>query len=177
MEHAGPVKGKVRMEVGAHGAVTYLIDMLPAQLPPVRARDLERAWYAARAAAIAEHWGILRGFRFRRPDGSFAELALADRDACCWAGAVDQVAGLSSLHGMSLCLRLLALVDLLGRAAWAAPLCRLDPDGADLHPALLRAAAAAPLTDEARFDETGFQRSLAALPVAPPPAPPPGVHA
>lgn len=164
MEHAAESQGGVRIDVGANGAVTYLVDAPPEALPPVRGRDLERAWYAARAAALAPAWGVARGFRFRRRDGSVTEMALADPDACCWAAAVDGIAGLGSAYGMSLCLRLLALVDLLGRAQWAAPFCRLARDGADLHPALLRAAATVPLTSEARFDEIGLRRNLALLP-------------
>jgi hypothetical protein len=177
MEHAAPSDGKVKIDVSANGAVTYLVAVPPEEMPPVRGRDLERAWYAARAAAIAAAWGVARGFRFRRPDGSVTELALADRDACCWAAAVDGIAGLTTAYGLSLCLRLLALVDLLAHAHWAAPLCRLERDGADLHPALLRAAAAAPLTAEARFDEAGFRRNLAALPSAAAPAGSTGVPA
>jgi hypothetical protein len=150
----------VRVDVVADGTLTYLVDAPPEALPPVRGRDLERAWYAAREAAMATTWGAVRGFRFRRADGSFTNLALADRDACCWAAAVDSMAGLKSSYGLSLCLRLLALVDLLARAKWAAPLCRLERDGADLHPSLLQAAAATPLTAEARFDEGGFRARL-----------------
>jgi hypothetical protein len=59
------------------------------------------------------------------------------------------------------CLRLLALVDLLARVRWADSLCVLQRDGAELHPSLLRAAATAPLTAEARFDETAFRSQLA----------------
>jgi len=162
---AGPMEAGeqphiVRVDVVPGGALTYVVDAPPEALPPVRGRDLERAWYAAREAAMAANWGAVRGFRFRRPDGSFTELALADRDACCWAAAVDRTAGLTSSYGLSLCLRLLALVDLLTRARWAVPLCRLERDGADLHPSLLRAAAATPLTAEARFDEGGFRARL-----------------
>jgi hypothetical protein len=62
--------------------------------------------------------------------------------------------------GMSLCLRLLALVDLLAHASWVRPLVRLARDGAEFHPALLRAAASQPLTHEARFDEAGFRLRL-----------------
>jgi hypothetical protein len=160
----------VRVECVAGGALSYLVDAPPEALPPVRGRDLERAWYAARDAAMAASWGVRRGFRFLRADGSFTDLALADRDACCWAAAVDQIAGLTSSYGLSLCLRLLALVDLLARASWAAPLCRLERDGADLHPSLLRAAASTPLTAEARFDEGGFRARLTAVPVALPAA-------
>jgi hypothetical protein len=161
MEHAEHTHS-VRVNAIAGGALTYVVDAPPEALPPVRGRDLERAWYAARDAAMAEHWGAARGFRFRRADGSFTDLALADRDACCWAAAVDSIAGLSSAYGLSLCLRLLALVDLLAHARWATPLCRLARDGAELHPSLLRAAAATPLTAEARFDEGGFRSRLAA---------------
>ncbi len=140
--------------------MTYVVDLAPEELPRVRGRDLERAWYAAREAAIASDWGVTRGFRFRRADGSVVDLALADRDAACWAGAVDGTVGLSSSYGLSVCLRLLALVDLLARAAWAAPFCRLARDGAELDGTLLRAAATAPLNSDLRFEETPFRARL-----------------
>jgi hypothetical protein len=165
-EHAA----KVQVGAGPDGSVTYLVDVPPEALPPVRGRDLERAWYAAREAAIAGSWSTVRGFRFRRPDGSHTDLALADPHARCWAGAVDGTVGLGSSYGLALCLRLLALVDLLAHARWALPLFRLERDGADLHPGLLSTAATAPLTAEARFDETRFRASLD--PLLPPPAPP-----
>jgi len=176
MEHAEH-SHTVRVDVVAGGALTYVVDAPPEALPAVRGRDLERAWYAAREAAMAATWGSVRGFRFRRPDGSFTDLALADRDACCWAAAVDSIAGLRSSYGLSLCLRLLALVDLLARARWAAPLCRLERDGADLHPSLLLAAAATPLTAEARFDEGGFRGRLTPRRAAAPAAQPAGLLA
>lgn len=150
----------VRVGDGPDGSVTYLVDMPPESLPTVRGRDLERAWYAARSAALAQSWGSVRGFRFRRTDGSHTDLALADRDARCWAGAVDGTVGIGTSYGLSICLRLLALIDLLARAHWALPLCHLARDGAELHPSLLRAAACHPLTNEARFDETGFRLRL-----------------
>ncbi len=150
------------MHVGAgpDGSLTYLVDMPPEELPPVHGRDLERAWYAAREAALAKRWGTARFFRFRRDDGSFGDLALADRDARCWAGAVDVTVGMRNSYGLSVCLRLLALVELLARVRWADALCLLQRDGAELHPSLLRAAASTPLTEDARFDETGFRDRL-----------------
>ncbi|MBN8927232.1 MAG: hypothetical protein BGO51_06075 [Rhodospirillales bacterium 69-11] len=159
MESSSP--SPVRVAHGPGGALTYDVDLAPEALPSVCKRDLERAWYAAREAAIAEHWGVVRGFRFHRVDGSHTDLALADPDARCWAGAVDRTVGIASGYGMSLCLRLLALVDLLGRARWALPLLRLERDGAELHPALLRTAASVALTPDARFDETAFRVRLA----------------
>jgi hypothetical protein len=150
----------VRVGVGPDGSLTYLVDLPPEELPSVHRHDLERAWHAARDAALAQRWGSARGFRFRRDDGSYADLALADRDACCWAGAVDVTVGMRNSYGLSVCLRLLALVDLLARVRWADSLCLLQRDGADLHPVLLRAAASTPLTQDARFDETGFRSRL-----------------
>lgn len=151
----------VRIEARADGALTYLVDMPPEALPPVRGRDLVNAWDAARAAATAEAWGAPRVFRFRRPDDSFVDLALADPDASCWAGAVDRMVGLGTAAGLSLCLRLLALVDLLARARWAAKLFALRRDGAEIDPALLHAAATLPLTRDARFDEIRVRASVA----------------
>ena len=148
------------MGAAADGTLTYLIDLPPECLPPVRSRDLAAAWDAARDAATSAAWGARRLFRFRRIDGSFIDLALADADACCWAGAVDVTVGMQSSYGLSLCLRLLALVELLTRATWATGLFTLARDGATLHPALMGAAANAPLTADARFDETGFRRRL-----------------
>ena len=109
----------VHVGVGPDGSLTYLVDLPPEELPPVHKRDLERAWHAARDAALAQRWGATRGFRFRRADGTHADLALADRDACCWAGAVDGTVGMRNSYGLSVCLRLLALVDLLARVRWA----------------------------------------------------------
>jgi hypothetical protein len=165
----------IRVGETADGTLTYLVDLPPEALPPVLGRDLELAWDAARSAASASAWGSARLFRFRRADGRTTDLALADPDACCWAGAIDRAVGMATSYGLSLCLRLLALVDLLARARWAAGLFALGPGGADLHPALLRAAAIAPLTEEARFDETGFRARLASLPG--PICPATGAHA
>ena len=106
--------------------------------------------------------GMVRdGRSLNLPDGSHTDLALADRDARCWVGAVDRTVGITSASGLSLCLRLLALIDLLARAPWARSLFHLARDGAEFHPALLRAAASAPLTRDARFDEAGFRVRLA----------------
>lgn len=146
------------------GTLTYLVDLPPEALPPVRGRDIGAAWDAARDAASDAAWGAARLFRFRRPDGSTTVLALSDEDARCWAGAVDGTVGMGTSYGLSLCLRLLALVDLLARAPSLSELCPIGRTGATLHPALLSAAATAELTADARFDETGFRTRLARLP-------------
>ena len=150
----------IQVGTAADGTRTYLIDLPAEHLPPVRRRDLEDAWERARAAALAEHWGGPRLFRFRRPDGGWTDLALADSDACCWASAIDRTVGMETSYGLALCLRLLALVDLLASAPWARERVVLRRDGASLDPSLLAAAARLPLTREARFDQTGFTEAL-----------------
>jgi len=140
----------------------------------VRGRDLAAAWEAARDAALSARWGVVRGFRFRRQDGSYTDLALFDVDASCWAGAVDGTVGMHTSYGLSLCLRLLALVDLLARARWAAPFFSLRRDGAELDHCVLRTAATAPLTPDARFDESGFRAMVAPARLPPPRAECPG---
>ena len=149
------------------GAVTYWINAAPESLPPVRTVDLAEAWESAREAASDSAWGRPRLFRFLQPDGSTIDMALADADACCWAAAVDQTTGMHNTYGLSLCLRLLALVDLLARAPWTSALCRIRRAGAALDPALMRTAATTPLTNQASFDETAF-RSRLGSPVIPP---------
>ncbi len=150
------------MQVGAaaDGTLTYLVAVPPEALPPVRSRDLAAAWDAARGAAITASWGMVRLFRFRRADGSVTDLALADPDACCWAGAVDSTVGMQTTYGLSLCLRLLALVDLLGRARWADAMFTVKRDGAEIHQALLHGAATARLTRDARFDDSEIQNKV-----------------
>jgi hypothetical protein len=147
----------VQVAAGTDGSLTYLVSRPPEALPPVRPRDLEAAWIQAREAARARRFGAPMQFRFRREDGSVTDLALTDADARCWAHAVDAGWGIDTLPGLAVCLRLLALVDLLGRAPWAAPLVRFAPDGAEIDPRLLRLVAAAPLNRDARFDD-GFLR-------------------
>jgi hypothetical protein len=153
----------VRVGQSWDGTVTYVVSQSPETLPAVRGRDLEAAWDAAREAALAELWGAPRAFRFRREDGTVTDLALADRDARCWASAVDRMAGIGTSYGLSIFLRLLALVDLLARATWAASLVHLARDGAALHPLLLRAAASVQLTVDARFDADAFRARLGPL--------------
>ncbi len=149
----------------ADGVLTYLVDLPPEAMPPVHTRDLAAAWDAARTAALAEQWGPPRLFRFRRADGPDTDLALADVDATAWAEAINARCDMRAVAGMSLCLRLLALVDLLAHAPWAGSLFVLKRDGAELSPALLRAAASEPLTREARFDLARFRAAIpAALP-------------
>ena len=150
----------IRIARAPDGSLAYAIPVPPEALPPVRPRDLVAAWDAARAAADAGAWGPPRLLRFSRQDGSSTDLALADTDAACWAEAVDAVAGLASLPGMALCLRLLALVEVLGRAKWIRGFFAIGAEGAELHPALLRAAAEMPLDAAARFDEGALRRLL-----------------
>ena len=158
--NAPPSPSGIRTRETADGTLTYLVAMPPEALPAVRPRDIEAAWCRARGAALGEQWGDPRIFHFLRADGSRIDLALTDPDAACWASAADRVAGLTTVYGLSLCLRLLALVALLARAAWARAYFKLDRDGARLDAGLLATAAGVPLTPEAGFDPDSFHARL-----------------
>lgn len=151
----------VRVAEAPDGALTYLVAVPPERLPPVRPGDLLAAWTLARQAAARRRWGRSRVLLFRpAPDAPPTRIAIADRDAGAWAEAIDAAIGLHTLAGLALCLRLLALVEVLTRADWLAALFEVTPAGIDLHPSLLAAAAAMPLDKAARFDEAGLRRLL-----------------
>ena len=150
----------IRVAEDAHGGLAYAIPCPPETLPAVRPEALLAAWQAARAAASAGRWGPPRTLLFARTDGEPTVLAIADRDARCWAEAVDQGADLATLKGLAVCLRLLALVEVMARSTWLAGMFDVTPDGVELHPALLRAASAMPLDGGARFDAEALRRLL-----------------
>jgi hypothetical protein len=137
----------------------YAIPFPPEATPAVAPRDLLSAWDAARDAATAALEGPPRAFRFAG-DPSL-DLVLEDRDACCWAEALDRRIGLDHAEGMATLLRLLALLEVMGRAPWMRGLFDIGREGTLLHPDLLRAAATQPLDAAARFDEEGLRHRLA----------------
>ncbi|MEN0072842.1 MAG: hypothetical protein AAGC69_00565 [Paracraurococcus sp.] len=152
--------GPIRILRTPTGALAYAIPVPPERLPVVEPAALLSAWSLARQAAARHLWGAPRLLRFARPGGESTEIAITDADAGCWAEAIDAAVGLDTLPGLALCLRLLALVEVLGRAPALAPLFDVTPEGIDLHPALLDAAASMPLDPGARFDEAGLRRLL-----------------
>jgi hypothetical protein len=144
----------------AAGGLAYAVPCPPESLPSVRPEALLAAWRAARDGAAAGAWGPPRTLMFRRDAGEPTVLAIADRDARCWAEAVDRGADLGTLPGLALCLRLLALVEVMARANWLIGMFEVTADGVELHPALLHAAAAMPLDHGARFDAEALRRLL-----------------
>jgi hypothetical protein len=152
--------GPIRIARTQAGALTYAIPVPPERLPAVQPAELLAAWSLARRAAALQLWGPPRLLRFDRPSGEATEIAIADADAGCWAEAIDTAIGLGTLPGLALCLRLLALIEVLARVPALAPLFDVTADGIDLHPALLDAAANLPLDAGARFDEAAIRRLL-----------------
>ncbi|MDB5415744.1 MAG: hypothetical protein JWR10_4079 [Rubritepida sp.] len=149
------------------GALRHEIGVAAEALPAVPPAALEIAWEVAHASAKAGIWGPARLLAFA--DG--VEIALTDADAACWAEAMSRHAGLDSLPSLALCLRLLALVEVLGRAAWLRGLFTITAQGAEFDPALLAAAARAPLDATGRFEDAPLRAMLArTLPRADAPA-------
>lgn len=143
------------------GFLIYQVGMSPDALPPVRTRDLAEGWDVARRAAVESQWGEPRMFRFQAEGDAPVDLALNDDDAACWAAAIDAAWGLQTAYGLSLCLRLLGLVTLLAASPALRALCPLSRAGATLDPALVRAAAAVPLSSRGHLDEACVRAHLA----------------
>jgi hypothetical protein len=152
---------RIQVAEDATGAIAYAVPCPPNALPPVPPAALLAAWEAARSGARAGTWGPPRSLIFRGAKGDALRLDIADRDARAWAEAVDRgAADLGTLPGLSLCLRLLALVDGMARFGFLAGMFDVTAEGIDLHPALLRAAASMPLDHGARFDAEALRRLL-----------------
>jgi hypothetical protein len=147
-------------ETGPHGEILHLVPHQAAALPSVARRDLERAWDASRAAGGHAPATATRLIRFTQPERPPLDLILTDSDAASWAAAIGGIVDLSTAYGMSVCLRLLALVDLMGRAAWARAWFSISRAGLEFHPALLQAAALSPLTETGGFAETALRALL-----------------
>ncbi len=94
------------------------------------------------------------------PASTGVAIVLRDPDARAWAASVDRIADLSTPHGISLCLRLLGLVALIGDATWLAPYVTIRRDGAALDTALLAAAATTRLTAAGGLDENQMRALL-----------------
>ncbi|HEY8610072.1 MAG TPA: hypothetical protein VIL69_02130, partial [Roseomonas sp.] len=77
----------------------YAIPFAPEATPSVSPRALLSAWDMARDAATAALHGPPRAFRFAGE--SALDLLLEDRDACCWAEALDRRIGLDHVEGMA----------------------------------------------------------------------------
>lgn len=156
----------IRTELGPSGEILHLIPYLPESLPAVTKRDLEQAWEVARSAALSAGARAaatkVHGFRFIQNEAPPLDLVLTDFDAANWAGAIDSVASLSTAYGISVCLRLMALIELMGRAAWLRKWFSLDRAGVEFHPALLQAAALSPLTAAGGFAETTLRALMPA---------------
>jgi len=159
--------GAIRTEYGPAGEILHLVPYTPEALPPVTKRDLEQAWDAARADSLKPGRRAIdaqtRLIRFAAAAQPPLDLALTDRDAASWATAIDGVADMTTPHGISTCLRLLALIELMGRSVWTRKWFSLSRAGLEFHPALLQAAALSPLTATGGFAETALRALLPRL--------------
>jgi hypothetical protein len=138
------------------GGVLHVLTRPASALPPVAKRDLEQAWEVAQGVRVSAP--AARSFRFG-PEPA-VELRVGDRDAASWVAAVEGSIGLATPHGVSVCLRLLALVALMAQARWARGWFALERNGANIRSELWQAAALAPLNDAGGFDETALRALL-----------------
>ena len=143
---------------GPGGEIRLALSEPPSALPCVTKRDLEQAWEIAQAGGVPAMGAPRIRFAAQPP----VELVLEDRDAAAWVSAVERGIGLSSAYGVSVCLRLLALVALMAQAGWVRDWFALGRAGTEIRPELLRAAALVRLNESGGFDETAIRALLPA---------------
>jgi len=143
----------IQTSITPTGEILHLVPHAAPALPPVTKRDMEQAWELAQTATLNPQ---ARRIRFSHPKTPPLDLQLTDTDAASWATAIDRVKNLSTAHGLSVFLRLLALVDLMATAPSLRAWFTLTRAGLEIHPALLQAAALSPLTPTGAFVETAL---------------------
>jgi hypothetical protein len=148
----------IRSAEGPGGGLLLVVSAPASALPCVTKRDMEQAWEVAQAGGVAAV-GVARIKFVAEPP---VELVLEDRDAAAWVAALERRIGLSTAYGVSVCLRLLALVSVMAQAGWARDWFALAHGGAEIRPELLQAAALAPLNEAGGFDETALRALLPA---------------
>ncbi len=148
--------GTIQFAVAPDGTALHLVAISADRLPRVEKRDLERVWETAHEAARAGQPGPRRGFRF----AGGTDVLVQDRDARAWASSIDVVAGLSTEHGVSLCLRLIGLVSLITEARWITPFVRIRHGKVALDATLLHAASMTRLTESGNLDADAIRALL-----------------
>lgn len=101
-----------------------------------------------------------RHFEFFVSPAETVRLSVQDSDAACWLAALEPETGFTTAYEVSKSLRVLALVALICDAAWARDWVIKRGDRLMLSAPFLKAAALAPLNDQASFDEEALYALL-----------------
>lgn len=131
-------------------------------LPAVRSIDLNFAWETASAATedrFQRDENDPEGIIFDTQGGDLIEFKFDDYDALCWATAIHRSFELTTLRGLSLCFRMLALYQLMAKYNWARTLFSFDRrKSLWIDKALLSAAAITPLLEDGTFNSEDIRR-------------------
>lgn len=133
-------------------------------LPSVRSIDLNSAWQTASEASEATFdrgESSPEGVLFHTETGDIIDFEFDDYDALCWAAAIHHTFDLTTIRGLSLCFRMLALYQLMAKQNWARPLFTFDRrKNLKIDKALLSAAAITPLLENGTFDGETIRREI-----------------
>lgn len=147
----------------------------PQDLPAVRSAELSDTWATASASAdTAFHMGASdpEGVIFQGENSHLVEFEFDDYDALCWATAIHRSFDLTTIKGLSLCFRMLALYQLMARNHWARELFTFDRrNSLKIDKALLSAAAVTPLCEDGSFDGETIRKETSAEQLSAPSAP------
>jgi len=138
----------------------------PHELPPVRASDLDASWSVASRSAESSfqlEFGEPEGIVFKDDSKPPIIFAFHDYDALCWATAIHRSYDITTIRGLSLCFRMLALYQLMANNSWAKALFTFDRrNNLKINKALLSAAAIASLEESGSFESDEIRRETGA---------------
>ena len=148
----------------ASGRITILVTCPIQDLPAVRPAELKQAWDTA---SVAVRQGLRLtdndpyGLAFKDRSGQSVDLIFHDSDAHLWAVAIHRAFDLSTIKGLSLCLRMLALYQLMAGQSWARCCFKVDKNRPiTIENRLLREAALTNLTETGGFDQAALKRQI-----------------
>lgn len=148
------------------GRVMASVPFGPHELPPVRASDLKASWGVASKSAESTfqlEFGEPEGIVFKADSLPPTTFAFHDYDALCWATAIHRSYDITTIRGLSLCFRMLALYQLMANNSWAKALFSFDRrNNLKINKALLSAAANASLKENGSFESDEIKRETGA---------------
>lgn len=137
------------------------------ELPQVGLSDIDRAW---KTASLSVETGRVlplsapEGVIFQSNNDTIVQVEFNDFDALFWVNAIHNSSfNLTTIKGLSVCFRMLALYQLMAESEWARPLFSFDrKNSLRINKALIAAAATASLNANGLFDSEEIRHETGA---------------
>lgn len=157
----------ISLQTNPDGSVFIYAPFSACELPQVGLSDIDHAWKTASLSVEMDRKLPLsapEGVIFQNKSGSIVQVKFDDFDALFWINAIHNSAfNLTTIKGLSVCFRMLALYHLMAESKWARALFSFDRrNRLRIDKTLIAAAATAPLNINGLFDSKEIMRETGA---------------